>query len=93
MGNRLTVILLVVKRWRCSARRAPNSCWADERKRRCCGELPVRFTDADGNHREGVITSGTFFPTPGCNCPRHACRRGIGRTAVVQIRTAKCRST
>lgn len=24
------------------------------------GELPVRFTDADGNHREGVITSGTF---------------------------------
>ncbi|STD22572.1 aminomethyltransferase [Enterobacter asburiae] len=29
------------------------------------GELPVRFTDADGNPREGVITSGTFSPTLG----------------------------
>ncbi|HGE9178396.1 TPA: glycine cleavage T C-terminal barrel domain-containing protein, partial [Escherichia coli] len=28
-------------------------------------ELPVRFTDAQGNQHEGIITSGTFSPTLG----------------------------
>ncbi|XJP25124.1 glycine cleavage T C-terminal barrel domain-containing protein [Klebsiella pneumoniae] len=29
------------------------------------GGLPVRFTDSDGNQKEGIITSGTFSPTLG----------------------------
>ena len=40
-------------------------------------ELPVRFTDAQGNQHEGIITSGTFSPTLGYS---------IGDTAIVQIR-------
>jgi len=50
------------------------------------GELPVRFTDADGNHREGVITSGTFSPTLGYSIALARVPAGIGETAVVQIR-------
>lgn len=50
------------------------------------GELPVRFTDADGNHREGVITSGTFSPTLGYSIALARVPAGIGDTAVVQIR-------
>lgn len=50
------------------------------------GELPVRFTDADGNPREGVITSGTFSPTLGYSIALARVPAGIGETAVVQIR-------
>ena len=44
------------------------------------------FTDADGNHREGVITSGTFSPTLGYSIALARVPAGIGETAVVQIR-------
>ena len=50
------------------------------------GELPVRFTDADGNLKEGVITSGTFSPTLGHSIALARVPAGIGATAVVQIR-------
>ena len=50
------------------------------------GELPVRFTDANGNAREGVITSGTFSPTLGHSIALARVPAGIGETAIVQIR-------
>ncbi|WP_438442738.1 glycine cleavage system aminomethyltransferase GcvT [Kluyvera georgiana] len=50
------------------------------------GELPVRFTDANGNAREGVITSGTFSPTLGHSIALARVPQGIGETAIVQIR-------
>ena len=50
------------------------------------GELPVRFTDANGNHCEGIITSGTFSPTLGYSIALARVPAGIGETAVVQIR-------
>ena len=50
------------------------------------GELPVRFTDADGNLKEGVITSGSFSPTLGHSIALARVPAGIGATAVVQIR-------
>ena len=50
------------------------------------GELPVRFTDADGNQQEGIITSGTFSPTLGHSIALARVPAGIGETAVVQIR-------
>jgi aminomethyltransferase len=46
----------------------------------------VRFTDADGNQKEGVITSGTFSPTLGYSIALARVPAGIGETAVVQIR-------
>ena len=63
----------------------------DEGKGVLRGELPVRFTDADGNPREGVITSGTFSPTLGYSIALArvpAAKRRWYRSA-----TAKCRST
>ena len=50
------------------------------------GELPVRFTDANGNAHEGVITSGTFSPTLGHSIALARVSAGIGETAIVQIR-------
>lgn len=49
-------------------------------------ELPVRFTDAQGNQLEGVITSGTFSPTLGYSIALARVPAGIGETAIVQIR-------
>ncbi|MBM7343570.1 glycine cleavage system aminomethyltransferase GcvT [Pantoea coffeiphila] len=49
-------------------------------------ELPVRFTDADGNLREGIITSGSFSPTLGYSIALARVTAGIGEQAIVQIR-------
>lgn len=49
-------------------------------------ELPVRFTDVQGNLREGVITSGSFSPTLGCSIALARVPAGIGEQAIVQIR-------
>ncbi len=49
-------------------------------------ELPVRFPDAAGNAREGIITSGTFSPTLGYSIALARVPAGIGDTAIVQIR-------
>lgn len=49
-------------------------------------ELPVHFTDAQGNVQKGVITSGTFSPTLGYSIALARVPAGIGETAVVQIR-------
>lgn len=48
--------------------------------------LPVRFTDAQGNPQEGVITSGTFSPTLGYSIALARVPQGVGETAIVQIR-------
>ncbi|WP_276639353.1 glycine cleavage system aminomethyltransferase GcvT [Siccibacter turicensis] len=48
--------------------------------------LPVRFTDAQGNPQEGVITSGTFSPTLGYSIALARVPQGIGETAIVQTR-------
>ena len=48
--------------------------------------LPVRFTDAQGNAREGIITSGTFSPTLGYSIALARVPAGIGHAAIVQIR-------
>ncbi|MDU1456802.1 MAG: glycine cleavage system aminomethyltransferase GcvT [Klebsiella sp.] len=50
------------------------------------GGLPVRFSDADGNQKEGIITSGTFSPTLGYSIALARVPEGIGETAIVQIR-------
>ena len=50
------------------------------------GSLPVRFTDAQGNPQEGIITSGTFSPTLGYSIALARVPQGIGETAIVQIR-------
>lgn len=49
-------------------------------------ELPVRFIDADGNPREGIITSGSFSPTLGYSIALARVPAGIGGQAIVQIR-------
>lgn len=49
-------------------------------------ELPVRFTDSDGNLHEGIITSGSFSPTLGCSIALARVPAGIGEQAIVQIR-------
>ena len=49
-------------------------------------ELPVHFTDAQGNVQKGVITRGTFSPTLGYSIALARVPAGIGETAVVQIR-------
>lgn len=49
-------------------------------------ELPVRFTDGEGNLLEGVITSGSFSPTLGCSIALARVPAGIGEQAIVQIR-------
>ncbi|MEM6052467.1 glycine cleavage system aminomethyltransferase GcvT [Erwinia sp. P7711] len=49
-------------------------------------ELPVRFTDSEGNLHEGIITSGSFSPTLGCSIALARVPAGIGDRAIVQIR-------
>ncbi|WP_312817183.1 glycine cleavage system aminomethyltransferase GcvT [Atlantibacter subterraneus] len=49
-------------------------------------DLPVRFTDAQGNVQEGKITSGSFSPTLGYSIALARVPAGIGDTAIVQIR-------
>ena len=49
-------------------------------------ELPVMFTDAQGNQQQGVITSGSFSPTLGCSIALARVPEGIGQQAIVQIR-------
>lgn len=46
----------------------------------------LRFTDAQGNQHEGIITSGTFSPTLGYSIALARVPEGIGETAIVQIR-------
>ncbi|MGS8722750.1 glycine cleavage T C-terminal barrel domain-containing protein, partial [Salmonella enterica subsp. enterica serovar Infantis] len=50
-------------------------------------ELPVRFTAAQGNQQDGIITSGTFSPTLGYSMALARVPAGLGATAIVQIRT------
>lgn len=52
----------------------------------CVMNSPVRFTDAQGNQHEGIITSGTFSPTLGYSIALARVPEGIGETAIVQIR-------
>ncbi|AIX72647.1 glycine cleavage system protein T [Pantoea sp. PSNIH4] len=49
-------------------------------------ELPVMFTDAQGNLHQGVITSGSFSPTLGYSIALARVPAGIGERAIVQIR-------
>ena len=49
-------------------------------------ELPVHFTDAQGNAHEGAITSGTFSPTLGYSIALARVPASIADTAIVQIR-------
>lgn len=49
-------------------------------------ELPVHFSDASGNPKVGVITSGSFSPTLGFSIALARVPAGIGENAVVQIR-------
>ncbi|MBY5993590.1 glycine cleavage system aminomethyltransferase GcvT [Ferrimonas balearica] len=48
--------------------------------------LKVFFTDAEGNEREGVITSGTFSPTLGHAIAMARVPAGIGSDAEVEMR-------
>lgn len=48
--------------------------------------LPLRFSDAQGKTREGIITSGAFSPTLGQGIALARVPAGIGATAIVQIR-------
>lgn len=48
--------------------------------------LPVRFSDADGNQHEGIITSGSFSPTLGYSIALARVPAAIGDEAIVQIR-------
>lgn len=49
-------------------------------------DLPVMFTDAQGNQQQGVITSGSFSPTLGYSIALARVPAGIGERAIVQIR-------
>ncbi|WP_130831567.1 glycine cleavage system aminomethyltransferase GcvT [[Erwinia] mediterraneensis] len=48
--------------------------------------LPVRFTDAQGQMRQGIITSGSFSPTLGYSIALARVPAGIGDHAIVEIR-------
>ncbi|MDZ7277455.1 glycine cleavage system aminomethyltransferase GcvT [Pantoea eucrina] len=48
--------------------------------------LPVRFTDAQGQAQQGIITSGSFSPTLGCSIALARVPAGIGEQAIVEIR-------
>lgn len=54
-------------------------------------ELPVRFTDASGNQQEGIITSGTFSPTPVTASRWRVSLRVLVRMRSYRSVTAKCR--
>lgn len=47
---------------------------------------PVRFTDAQGQSQQGVITSGSFSPTLGYSIALARVPAGIGEHAIVEIR-------
>ncbi|WP_410013597.1 glycine cleavage system aminomethyltransferase GcvT [Sodalis sp. C49] len=49
-------------------------------------DLTVHFTDADGNMKTGVITSGSFSPTLGFSIALARVPAGIGEHAIVLIR-------
>ena len=49
-------------------------------------DLPVMFSDAQGNQQQGVITSGSFSPTLGYSIALARVPAGIGDRAIVQIR-------
>ncbi|WON77942.1 glycine cleavage system aminomethyltransferase GcvT [Serratia sp. UGAL515B_01] len=49
-------------------------------------ELPVYFTDVNGQRQVGVITSGSFSPTLGFSIALARVPAGIGEQAIVQIR-------
>lgn len=54
-------------------------------------ELPVRFTDAQGNQHEGIITSGTS-PRRWVTALRwHACRKVLAKRRLCKFATVKCR--
>ena len=48
--------------------------------------MPVTFTTAAGEEREGVITSGSFSPTLGYSIALARVPRDIGKQASVEIR-------
>ena len=48
--------------------------------------MPVTFTTASGETREGVITSGSFSPTLGYSIALARVPRDIGSEAQVEIR-------
>ncbi|BDH44680.1 aminomethyltransferase [Salmonella enterica subsp. enterica serovar Choleraesuis] len=50
------------------------------------GGQAVRFSDADGNLKSGVITSGSFSPTLGYSIALARVPAGIGPQAIVEIR-------
>ncbi|MGL5451745.1 MAG: glycine cleavage system aminomethyltransferase GcvT [Aeromonas sp.] len=51
--------------------------------------MPVTFTAANGELREGVITSGSFSPTLGCSIALARVPRDIGDEAQVAIRNKR----
>ncbi|TKI03779.1 glycine cleavage system aminomethyltransferase GcvT [Martelella alba] len=50
------------------------------------GGQTVQFVDADGNGRQGIVTSGSFSPTLGCSIALARVPAGIGQQAIVLIR-------
>ncbi len=46
----------------------------------------MRFTDAQGQPQQGVITSGSFSPTLGYSIALARVPAGIGESAIVEIR-------
>jgi aminomethyltransferase len=49
-------------------------------------DMPVFFTDAEGNEHQGIITSGTFSPTLGYSIAMARVPGGIGSSAEVEMR-------
>ncbi len=54
-------------------------------------ELPVRFTDAQGNQQEGIITSGTFSQRWATALRWRVFRRALARRRLYKFVTVKCR--
>ncbi|MGU0159910.1 hypothetical protein ACVXHB_01440 [Escherichia coli] len=54
-------------------------------------ELPVRFTDAQGNQHEGIITSGTFSRRWVTALRWRACRKVLAKRRLCKFATVKCR--
>lgn len=54
-------------------------------------ELPVRFTDAQGNQHEGIITSGTFSQRWVIVLRWRACRKVLVKRRLCKFATVKCR--
>ncbi len=86
------VTLSVVKLWKRSVNMAQKTGWSgDDRKGVLRNELPVRFTDAQGNQHEGIITSGTFSPTLVIALRWRACRKVLVKRRLCKFATVKCR--